>query len=171
MKNLGKTFEENFKKSVPDDVFCYRFRDSASSYYGGNQNLRFSASNIADYLIFDSLALRLCELKHHKGKSLPLSCIVGNKTKEKQIEDLYMANQYNGVYAHLIVFFSDVQRCFALNIDKLKEFITLSKLGERKSIPISYFEENACEIEVRQLKTNYRFAIDKWLLEQNKKEM
>lgn len=169
MRNLGKIFEDNFKKSIPNDVFCYRFRDSASSYYGGNQNLRFSASNIADYLLYDSLALRLCELKHHKGKSIPLTCIIGNKTKEKQIDDLFKANQFAGVYAHLIVFFSDVERCFALNINKLREFTASSENNDRKSIPLSYFEENAIEIEVKKLKTNYRFEIEKWLLEELKK--
>ena len=171
MKNLGKIFEENFKKSVPKDIFCYRFRDSASAYYGGNENLRFSASNIADYLIYDSLALRLCELKNHKGKSIPLNCIVGNKTKEKQIEDLYNANQYSGIYCYLIVFFCDIERCFSLSIDKLKEFITLSTMGERKSIPLSYFEEHGTEIKVNKLRTNYKFAIDKWLFEEHKKEI
>ena len=34
MKNLGKKFEENFKQSVPNEIFYYRFRDSGSSYYG-----------------------------------------------------------------------------------------------------------------------------------------
>lgn len=165
MKNLGKVFEENFKKSVPDDVYFYRFRDSASSYYGGNQNLRFSASNIADCLIYDSINLCLCELKHHKGKSIPLNCIVGNRTKEKQIEDLYNANTFSGVFSYLIVFFSDVEKCYSLSINKLKDFIILSELGERKSIPISYFEENGVEIEVTKLKTNYRFNIAKWLIE------
>lgn len=168
MKNLGKLFEENFRKSVSNYIFFYRFRDS-SGMWGGNEQLRFTPSNIADCMLYDSSNLFLCELKHHKGKSLPLYCVSGNKTKEKQIEDLYYANQYNGVYSYLIVFFSDVERCFALDINKLREFITLSKQGERKSIPISYFEENGYEIEVTKLKTNYRFKIDK-LLEEHKKE-
>jgi recombination protein U len=163
MKNLGKIFEENWKKSVPTNVFYYRFRDSGSSFYGGNQQLRFSASNIADCLIQDPFSgLHLIELKNHKGKSIPLSCIIGNKTKEKQMKDLFEANKYSAVYSHIIVFFSDVERCFELDIDSFMEFVDK---GERKSIPIEYFERKGWEIEVEKLRTNYRFNIEKWLKE------
>ena len=162
MTNLGKRFEENWRKSVPNDVFYYRFRDSGSTYYGGNQNLRFSASNIADCLLYDSTTkeLSLCELKNHKGKSIPLSCIASNKTKEKQISDLVEAHQFDGVSSYIIVFFSDVERCFALSIDK---FLSFRLYEDRKSIPIEYFEKLGIEIEVTKLKTNYRFNIGGWL--------
>lgn len=163
MKNLGKKFEENFKKSVPEYIFFYRFRDSGSAYYGGNQQLRFSSSNIADCLIQDPFSgLHLIELKNHKGKSIPLSCIIGNKTKKKQIEDLYEANKYSGVYSSIIVFFCDVERCFELSINDFIEFINKE---DRKSIPIEYFEKYGCEIKVEKLKTNYRFNIEEWLKE------
>lgn len=167
MKNLGKIFEDNWRKSVPDYAFYYRFRDSGSTFYGGNQNLRFSASNIADCFINDPrTGLHLIEQKNHKGKSIPLSCIIGTRkndkptTKERQIVDLYEANKYTGVFSHLVVFFSDVERCFSLPINKLIRFI---KEEDRKSIPIEYFEENGEEIRVEKLRTNYRFDIDKWL--------
>jgi recombination protein U len=164
MKNLGKRFEENWKKSIPSDTFFYRFRDSGSTYYGGNQNLRFSASNIADCMLYDtnSKELYLCELKSHKGKSLPMSCVASNKTKEKQIDDLYNASQFDGVNASLIVFFSDVERCFELPISELLSF---SLYEDRKSIPISYFEEKGVEIEVIKLQTNHKFNVAKWLRE------
>lgn len=169
MKNLGKIFEENWKKSVPEYIFYYRFRDSGSSFYGGNQGLRFSVSNIADCFLQDPFTgLHLIEQKNHKGKSIPLSCIIGTRrndkptTKERQIDDLYDASKYASVYAHLIVFFSDVERCFALPISKLKLFINTE---ERKSIPIEYFEQYGDEIEVTKLRTNYRFNIEKWLKE------
>ena len=163
MKNLGKKFEENWKKSVPDYMFYYRFRDSGSSYYGGNANLRFSSSNIADCMLNDPFTgLHLIELKHHKGKSIPLSCIVGNKTKQKQIDDLYKANQYSNTYSSLIVFFSDVERCFQLSIN---DFVDFTKNEDRKSIPIEYFESHGIEIKVNKLKTNYRFDINSWLKE------
>ena len=63
MKNLGKMFEENFRKSVPESVFFYRFRDSGSSFYGGNTHLRFSSSNIADNMLFLMVACFLMNLK------------------------------------------------------------------------------------------------------------
>lgn len=161
MKNLGKIFEDNWRKSVPKDVFYYRFRDSGSSYYGGNKNLRFTPSNIADCLLYDSLTgLHLIELKNHKGKSIPLSCIMGNKTKEKQMKDLQNANNFPGVYSSIIVFFCDVGECFELPINEFFNFINSE---DRKSIPIDYFEKYGSKIECEKLRTNYKYNIEKWL--------
>lgn len=156
MKNLGKTFEENFRKSVPTEAWYYRFKDSASSYYGGNQGLRFSVSNISDNLIFYNGKLFLNELKNHKGKSIPLSCIEGNKTKQKQIKDLVEASLYDNVECYIIVFFSDVEKCYGLSIASYEEF---KRKSDRASIPIQYFEECGIEISTSKLKTNYKYDI------------
>lgn len=159
MKNLGKVFEENFKKSVPSHIFYYRFRDS-----GGNWNRteksRFTISNIADNLIFYNDKLFLNELKSHKGKSIPLEKIIGNKTKIKQINDLFNASFHKNIYCNIIVFFSDVERCFSLDIKDLKDYIDSETA---KSIPIAYFEKYGKEIKVSKLRTNYRFDIESWL--------
>lgn len=161
MANLGKIFEDNWRLSVPKNVFFYRFRDSSGSW-GGNQQLRFTPSNIADCILYDAYALHLIELKTHKGKSIPLTCIMGNKTKEKQMRDLRDANEFNGIYSSIIVFFSDVERCFELGIEEFFEFINEN---ERKSIPIEYFEKYGWEIGVEKLRTNYRYDIENWLKE------
>ena len=39
--NTGKQFEADWKKSMPPDAWCYRLKDSAATYYGGNENLSF----------------------------------------------------------------------------------------------------------------------------------
>jgi len=156
MLNTGKRFEENFKKSIPNNIFYYRFRDSASTYYGGNNFLRFSITNIADCLLFDGNKLILCELKTHKGSSIPLDCIIGKKSKIQQIDDLYNASMFNNILCYLIVFFEDKQLCYALPINKFKEFI---QNNDRKSLPISFFQENGINIDVAKKQTNYRFNI------------
>lgn len=169
MKNLGKIFEQNFRKSLPkeDNLFYYRLKDSASSYYGGNEFLRFSQDNIADaFLLYtypyippqnDLTYLYILEFKHHLGKSLPLSCI-----KKNQLEGMTEAGSKNHVIPLLVVFFSDVERCFSINIKFIQKFV---EQGERKSIPISYFEEWGNEIGVVKLKTNYKYDLAKWLYE------
>lgn len=160
MKNSGKKFEECWKKSCPDYVFYYRFRDNSGSW-GGNSQIRFTPSNIADCLLYDpNTGLHLIELKNHKGKSIPLTCIVSNKTKEKQIRDLFDATKFSNVYSHIVVFFSDIERCFDLPINK---FMFFKNTEERKSIPLSYFEQNGKEIDVIKLRTNYCYNIEKWL--------
>lgn len=160
MTNTGKKFEENWKASVPENMFYYRFRDSATSW-SNNGMTRFTISNIADCLIYDCFSgLHLIELKSIKGKAIPLAKIIGNKTKEKQIKDLTEANKCVGVHSTLVVFFSDLERCFSLDIECFNEF---TKKEDRKSIPYSYFEENGIEISVKKLKTNYRFDIENWI--------
>lgn len=165
MKNQGKVFEENFRKSIPKtpNVFYYRLRDTASSYYGGNKNLRFSQSNIADAFLlhtnyeFNITHLLILELKRHKGKSLPFSAI-----RENQLKEMFEASSYRKILSFLIVFFSDIEKCFALDIQKV---VALKQGGERKSIPLEFFEKEGIEIEVTKLRTNYRYNIEKWLNE------
>lgn len=72
MKNQGKVFEENFRKSLNldnPDLFYYRFKDSPASF--GNQNndfVRFTNNNICDNMIFYKGNLFLNELKSHHRK-------------------------------------------------------------------------------------------------------
>lgn len=44
--NTGKQFEADWKNSMPKDAWCYRLKDSAAAYYGGNESLSFSIDNI-----------------------------------------------------------------------------------------------------------------------------
>ena len=161
MKNLGKKFEQNFRLSIPqtDKIFYYRLKDTASSYYGGNEHLRFSQNNIADAFLFHcengANNLLILEYKSHKGKSLPLSCI-----RENQLKEMLEANNKTGVIPMLVVFFSDIERCFSLDIKYVEQFLINN---DRKSIPLDYFEENGVEIEVFKLRTNYKYNIEEWL--------
>lgn len=161
--NKGKVFEQNIKRSIPNNnkVFYYRLKDSASSYYGGNENLRFSQNNIADaflfYVGYYRTQLYILEYKNHKGKSLPLSCI-----KKNQLDGMIEANKNQNVVPMLIVFFEDIEKCYSLDIEEVKRFINEN---DRKSIPLEYFETNGTEIETTKLRTNYKYNIEKWLNE------
>ena len=74
MKNTGKKFEEDIKKSIDDTAFLYRLKDSGGSWQGGNKG-RFTPSNICDFILFKGSKLYLLELKSHKGKSIPYTAI------------------------------------------------------------------------------------------------
>ena len=95
--NSGKKFEENFKKSVPENVFYYRFRDGTSSW-DKSSKMRFQAKNICDCMLHDGEYLYLLELKNHKGKSLPLSAI-----RQNQVDDLLLAAKHRNIIAGLVV--------------------------------------------------------------------
>jgi len=148
--NSGKKFETNFKNSVPNNIFFYRFRDGTSSW-AKQENTRFQAKNICDCMMYDGQFLYLLELKSHKGASLPLSVI-----RKNQIDDLMAASKHENVIAGLIVNFADKETVYFMPIDLAEQWFNN---GIRKSIPISEFKEKCIEIQGTKLKTNYRYDI------------
>ena len=160
MINNGKRFENNFRDSVPSYCWFYRLRDSAASFYGGNEQLRFANKNIADNIVFNGKTLFINELKAHTGKSIPITCI-----RENQIKMMQEANLYKNIKCTLFVFFYSVGRCFSLDIENLVSFLEKT---DRKSIPIAYFEEKAIEIPVIPKKVNYSYELYDFF--SNKKE-
>lgn len=158
--NSGKRFEENFKKSVPDNIFYYRFRDGTSSWSDKacegcpkNKNLtRFQSKNICDCQLFDGNYLYLLELKNTKGKSLSL-----NNIRKNQIDDLMEASEYANIVAGLVVNFADVEQTYFMEI-KLAYYWYYEQT-ERKSIPIKAFRDGCIKIQAKKLKTNYRYDI------------
>lgn len=68
-KSVGKAFEQNFKNSIPKNIFYYRPPDAAQSF-GNNQNLRFSAKSPCDCFMFDGDFLYAFELKSVGTKSI-----------------------------------------------------------------------------------------------------
>lgn len=154
--NSGKRLESNFKKSIPDDIFFYRFKDGSSAW-GGNDKVRFQSSNICDCLIFNGSKLYLLELKSTKGKSLPFTNI-----RENQLKELSLATYYKNIVSGIVIEFSDLDRCFFMYIDTITDFI---RIGSRKSVPIEYCEEKGIEIEIKKKKVNNSFNIKKLLEE------
>lgn len=155
--NNGKRFENNFKNSMPDNVFFYRFRDGTSSWDKGSQT-RFQKSNICDCMMFDGGYLYLLELKSTKGKSLPLSNI-----RKNQVDDLIAASNHRNVIAGMVVEFSDLGQVYFMPIDLVKNWFYDS---DRKSIPLQSFQERPCiEIYGKKLKTNFRYNIEQFIID------
>ena len=150
--NQGKLFENQFKKSVSklDGVWLYRFNDGTGSWDSG-QKTRFQTSNVCDFGMFCRRTLFLLELKSHNGKSLPHSAI-----RENQIVGLKDSANYDGIVAGLLVFFSDLSRCFFLDA---RLVYAHWKSSGRKSIPVSFFEENGIEVPCKKLRVNYLYDI------------
>lgn len=152
--NSGKKFENNFRDSMPDDVFFYRFRDGTSSWEKGEMT-RFQQKNICDCMMHDGKYLYLLELKSHKGKSLPLSAI-----RENQIKSLTDADKHKNIIAGLIVNFSDIEETYFMDIKlAFKWFYN----GVRKSIPLSEFRTYCMPINAYKKKVNYRYAVEEFI--------
>lgn len=86
---------------------------------------------------------------------MPLNCI-----RDNQIKEMLKADNKNNVYPMLIIFFSDEERCFALGISCINQ---ITDILDRKSIPLSFCEDNGVEIKCRKLKTNYRYEVEEFL--------
>jgi recombination protein U len=148
--NSGKIFEKNFKASIPQDVFYYRLRDSPATFGGGEQ-IRFSTSNMCDCILFGNRELFLCELKSHNGKSIPFNCI-----RENQIEQLTKAAKFPFIIPALVIFFPDVERCFAVEIEDWNNLVDASK---KKSANITEIAQAGFEVGVTKLKVNYKYDV------------
>ena len=82
--NTGKQFEADWKSSMPKDAWCYRLKDSAAAYYGGNESLSFSIDNICDFDVYRYPMHHYFELKTIDTPSIPLEKILGRFDREKQ---------------------------------------------------------------------------------------
>lgn len=152
--NNGKRFEQNFKKSVPDDIFLYRLKDGSASW-GGTEKVRFQPTNICDFIMHDGEYLYFLELKSTKGKSLPFSNI-----KKHQVEDLLWASSYANVVAGFLIEFSDLKEVYFLEINRYKRFLHDCN---RMSIPLDYLAKNGIKIDVEKKKVNCTYNIEKMI--------
>lgn len=171
MKNIGKKFEEDFKKSCEaneKDILLERLNDSAQSY-GGKSSVRFTLSNPFDfYLYVDKTYPFFClELKSKKGKSISFERNKPKKGENKgdihyhQIQGLLKRAKHKDVIAGLIINFRDLKKTYFININDFYRFVNST---EKKSINIvELLEYNAILIDSTLLRTRYRYNIQNFI--------
>lgn len=153
-KNPGKAFEEDFKKSVPEDCFVYRFKDGTANFNGAkNENVRFQAKNICDFMVMTKEDLVLMELKSHAKVSIGFDCIRNN-----QIEEMSKI-QHPKIKTYFIFNFRDMEKTFAIESKKIKEYM---ETAERGSFPFKWCEENGIEIIGTKKKVRYKYDLVKF---------
>ena len=131
-KNVGKVFEEDFAKSILQDWFYYRLKDTAQSY-NNNSDTKFSWENPFDYFLFNSKTLYCLELKSTSQKYMGFQEDKNDKSskmiKWHQIESLTKASEYQNIIAGFILNFrlnDDEQLTYFLDIrdfNKMKDAI------------------------------------------------
>ena len=147
--NEGKSFESDFIKSVPAEWFKYRLNDSGGAWQGGD-NARFTPSNICDFIVYNG-NLWLLELKSHKGKSLPLSCI-----RPKQLEGLVNAST-KSVKAGFVINFRDTEETYYVAAEAIDYFV---KMETRKSIPLDWVKQFGVLIPQKKKKVRFTYTLD-----------
>lgn len=154
-KNEGKKFEEDFKKSIPEKYFVYRFKDGTANFNGAkNENVRFQAHNICDFQVFAEDKLFLFELKSYNGVSIPLSGI-----RKTQLEEMLKASNYKNIEPYFILNYRALESVYAINVQTLNEFI---KNAERKSIPVKWCIENGIEIKGYKKKVRFSYELEEF---------
>ena len=126
--NYGKRFEEDFIKSIPSHFFTYRFKDGGG--WSNATNLRFTSSNICDFMVFDGKELYLLELKSVKGKSFSFNNI-GN-----HLDEMCKASFFDKVIPLYIINFREENKTFCINSKYLKKLVE----GDKKSVNIKDLE-------------------------------
>lgn len=162
-KNIGKVFEQNWKNSIPNNIFYYRPPDSAQSF-GTNQNLRFSAKSPCDCFMFTGDFLYTLELKSVGTKSISFEREQSDKgiIHKHQIDNLQKFSTYKNVISGFIFDFRILNKTYFCTID---DFISMINNLDKKS-----FNENdlfkwctPLEIQKRKLKVNYRYDIENFI--------
>ncbi len=155
--NAGKIFERQWRKSAEKDtdLFYYRFQDSPAAWGGDNSTLRFTNDNICDVMMFKSPILFLLEFKTENTKS-----ISHKRLRKNQLDGLLEANNYQNICAGVVIYFSKLDECYFLDI---KDFDNHMKTSGRKSIPISYCQENGVKIDVIPLRVNRMYNVNKFV--------
>lgn len=165
-KNIGKVFEEQIIKSVPDYVLSYRLPDSAQSF-GINEKLRFSRKSPFDYLLWDSHKhiLYALEMKTVKGKSISFE-----RSKEEsreihyhQIEGLNYWSGFDGIICGFIIEFRQIETTVFIDI---KNFNDLIHQVSKKSFNIDDLKNSKLPYVVipqKKRRTRYIYDIEKLL--------
>ncbi|MCT4544542.1 MAG: Holliday junction resolvase RecU [Vallitalea sp.] len=157
-KNAGKQFEDDFKASIPKEVFYYRFRDGTANFNGQkNENVRFQQYNICDCLLYKGNRLFLLELKSTKKKSVPFSMI-----RKTQIDQLLKASPHKNIIAGFIFNFREHEETYYLDVITIKNYIDTA---DRKSFPIDWVRDNGVLIQQRKLVKNYRYNVQDFINE------
>ena len=162
-KNVGKIFEQNWKKSISNNIFYYRPPDSAQSF-GSNQNLRFSAKSPCDCFMFDGNILYCLELKTVGTKSISFE---RNKTDKgvihkHQIDNLTKFSTYKNIICGFIFDFRLSDKTYFCSIEDFNNMInTIDKKSFNEGNLLEYC--NPIEISKKKLKVNYRYDIENYL--------
>lgn len=164
--NIGKRFEDDFRKSVPSYALLYRIPDSAQSF-GGSSNLRFSRKNPFDYLMWDSKKhiLYALELKTVAGKSISFErCKEENKEiHHHQIEGLNKWNEYDGIICGFIIEFRKIEKTVFIDIDEFNRLISMVTKKSFNFDDLNNLKIHYIVIDQIKARTRYKYKVDEFL--------
>ena len=166
MKNTGKVFEEQIKKSVPDYALLYRLPDAAQSF-GGSSKLRFSSKNPFDFLLWDSRKhiLYALEMKTVGGKSISFERDKDEKCEihYHQINGLNEWHKYDGIVCGFIIEFRELAKTVFIDIDAFNGLINAIPKKSFNFNDLMEYKVSHTVIAQTKARTRYTYDIDSFL--------
>lgn len=163
--NVGKIFENQFKKSIPEDVMYFRIPDPAQSF---EKVAKFSHKPPFDCFMFYGGTLFCLELKTTKSKSFTIERTKDDKgmIHFHQIENLREYSKYNGIVSGLICNFriedKDLELTYFISIENYDKM--LSKIGDKKSFSmIDMINNGAVKIESVKKRVHYMYDVGSFI--------
>ena len=162
MNKDGKLFEEQWKKSIPDDVYYLRLKDNPSSFGKDSSFVRFTLNNPFDCLVFYNGFLFPLELKSTSSKSISIQIDKkekGKMIKINQIEGLSKSNKYDFIYSGFLFDFRESEKTFWMGIE---DFLKFQEENNKKSInEKDIIKYNGLEVEKKIIRTRNVFSVKK----------
>ena len=173
-KNVGKQFEDNWKTSIPPNVFYYRLKDQAQSF-GGCNNLRFSSKNPCDCFLFSSPYMYALELKSVGTSSISFESEEDAKQKKHkvvhyhQIKGLQEFSEYKNIIAGFLFNFrkkDNTEVTYFQHINDFDEMI--HSIGKKSFNEKDLARFNPIVVNSRKLRINYRYDVSELLEKLNR---
>lgn len=169
MNNVGKIFEQQIRKSIPNHCLIIRLPDPPHSFTK-RSDTRFAVKNPCDYVVFDSAnKIFYClELKTTQSKFMGFEDIDSDEEENKmihkhQIRELLKFSKFDSVIAGFVLNFRDeknnTERTYFLNIE---DFDNMRKKINKKSFnEMDLILSNAIKIKGEKKRVNYVWDMEK----------
>lgn len=156
MLNPGKQFEEDFKKSVPPDVYYLRLHDSSIGFDIENSTQRFALKSPYDVVLCKNGQMYAIEQKSNKEKSMSFGDGKSARIKTAQVDNLIKA-ELAGAIAGLVLNFRTYEETYFIKASIFKEF--MATCG-KKSINIDDSRRIGILLPSRKLKLHSRYDLE-----------
>ncbi len=144
--NEGKKFEQDFRKSIPNDWIQVRLKDHAGWSHGDDK--RFTPTNPCDLILFDGVKFYLLELKSCAKDRIPIT-----DRLIKQAKELDKMPDMVNVYKFFILNYRSAAITYAVSVQTIMVFIH----NNYKSIKLKDIERHARIIPQELIRTRYRY--------------
>ena len=158
MKNVGKVFEDDFRNSMPDDVYYMKLHDSSIGFDVDNSTQRFALKSPYDFQICKNGQLYCFELKSVGEKTRSISFAGKNPIiKPHQVKELIKAKTIGGAKCGIIINFREFNETYIIDPE---DFASYTAALTKKSVNYKDVVSMGRLVGQELKKTHYRFFVE-----------